>query len=412
MTQEIWHIDRLKNWDKNPRSITKDDFERLKQQLQKLGQYKPLLVTPDGIVLGGNMRLRAYRELGINDIWVSVVEPKNEDEMLEYALSDNDRAGIYDEQQLAELVSEANIDLSLYKVDLGAPSTLAELLAQLGPGELSEDEAPALPTEPAKSKKGSVYQLGRHRLMCGDSTSNSDINKLLDGKGVNMVFTDPPYNVAYVGKTKDKLTIDNDKMSEEDFAIFIDAVVENIIKWANGAIYLCMSSSEWGTIQSAFRRAGGHWSRTIIWVKNRMVLSRADYHTQFEPIAVLNEDENEEGLPILYGWPEGIKRVWVGGRKQTDIWKIDRPTSNKEHPTMKPVNLCGRAISNSSMPGARVLDLFGGSGSTLIACEQLNRQAYIMEIDPRYCDVIRQRYAKFVDEHGMDKWEELTPEVV
>ena len=170
-----------------------------------------------------------------------------------------------------------------------------------------------------------------------------------------------------------------------------------------------MSSSEWGTIQSVFLELGGHWSRVIIWVKDRMVLSRADYHTQFEPIAVVNDPDSEEGEPILYGWKEGNKREWNGGRKQTDIWRIDRPTANKDHPTMKPVALPARAIKNSSISNANVLDLFGGSGSTLIACQQTGRNCYAMELDPKYCDVIRKRYATFIDQG--DDWLEVTKAV-
>src|SRR3990167_8611591 len=189
----IWPIIKLQEWDKNPRSISKDGYERLKKQIQKLGQYKPLLITPDGEVLGGNMRLKAYRELGMDNIWVSIVEPKNEDEKMEYALSDNDRAGFYDEDLLANLLPNYDIDWSQYSVDLKEPTNLQNLLDQFK--EVVDDEVPEVAEGEPVSKLGEVYQLGRHRLMAGDATKIEDVEKLMDGKKADMVFTDPPYGI-------------------------------------------------------------------------------------------------------------------------------------------------------------------------------------------------------------------------
>ena len=183
-------ITALTSWEKNPRGIKAKDFERLKEQIKKLGQYKPLIITPDGIVLGGNMRLKAFQELGITEVWVSVVEPKTEAEMFEYALSDNDRAGYYEDVQLAELIElyKVEIPLELYKVDLAMPLSLIDVLNQFAP-EIREDEAPEVAEGEPESKLGEIYQLGKHKLMCGDATKIEDVEKLMDGKRADMVFT-------------------------------------------------------------------------------------------------------------------------------------------------------------------------------------------------------------------------------
>lgn len=182
-------------------------------------------------------------------------------------------------------------------------------------------------------------------------------------------------------------------MSEADFRQFLRDALTNMMMVTTGAMYVFMSSSEWPTLHGVFKDVGGHVSRTIIWVKNQLVLGRGDYQAKFEPLAFIENNESaEEGTPILYGWPDGAKRVWNGGRKQTDVWHFDRPTKNAEHPTMKPVPLIGRAVKNSSKIGDIVLDPFGGSGSTLIACEESERTCYTMEIDPKFVDVIIARY--------------------
>ena len=400
---ETRNISELHGWDKNPRSINKKDFERLKKQIQTLGQYKPLLITQDNEVIGGNMRLKAYTELGITDVWVSVVTPKNEQDKLEYALSDNDRAGYYDDDLLANLIPQyPDFDWASYAVDMRAPQTLDDLVLSLTP--IDEDEAPEVSDDTPDSVPGQVYELGPHRLMCGSATSIEDVTKLMNGHKASMVFTDPPYNVAYTGKTKDKLTIQNDALAE-NFEQFLYDALSLMKMFVVGDVYVCMSSSELHTLFSAFVKAGGHWSTFLIWVKNHFTLGRSNYQRQYEP--------------ILYGWFEGSSHYWSGARDigdvikdsiktdeagqkwikvedtPTDVIEIDRPSASKQHPTMKPVELSARAIKNSSKANDIVLDLFGGSGSTLIACEQTKRVCYIMELDPRYCDVIRKRYANF-----------------
>lgn len=372
------NINTLHNWDKNPRSIKDKDFERLKTQIRDLGQYKPLLITEDGTVLGGNMRLRAYRELGLDDIWVSIVKADTEEERMRYALSDNDRAGFYDEDLLANMSGNfPDFNWEDYAVDLKEPQTLDDLIDSFK--EVEEDEVPEVAEGEPESKLGEVYQLGRHRLMCGDATKIEDVEKLMNGQKADMVFTDPPYGVDYEGKTKDKLKIVND-ITTEVFAIALPNYIA--VSKAGASFYVCCPpGNNFKDFFLPFEEYC-HLSATIIWAKNSMVLGHGDYHYQHEP--------------ILYGWSKGSSHKFYGDRSQTTIWNINRPTVSKFHPTMKPIELVARAIKNSSKEEDLILDLFGGSGSTLIACEQTNRTCYMMELDPKYCDVIRKRYANYI----------------
>lgn len=386
-----WPLSKLKNWAKNPRSINEKDFKRLKEQIETLGEYKPLIVTEDGTVVGGNMRFRAYKELGWHQAWVSVVEAETDEEKLKYALSDNDRAGNYDEQQLAELISAApEIDLKLFHVDLGQTVDLSSLLSKFGPDPV-EDEAPEVQEE-AISKLGEIYQLGRHRVMCGDSIDSDSLTHLMDGKKADMVFTDPPYGVDYVGKTKDALTIQNDKSTN----VFKDSLASFILATKKGASFYicCPPGNKFLDFANPFNEVF-YLSSILVWSKNTLVMGHSDYQFQHES--------------ILYGWLKDSTHKFYGDRRQTSVWQIDKPSRSSDHPTMKPIALVVKAIENSSIEDDIVLDLFLGSGSTLIACEQTNRICYGMEIDPRYVDVIRKRYAKFIDKE--DDWEQVTPAV-
>ena len=424
--KETRPISELKSWENNPRSIDKENFGRLRKQIQRLGQFKPLIITSDGTVIGGNMRLEAMKSLGMSNAWVSLIEFKEREDkkwfacidgvaqvgefesleqaVTEYALSDNDRAGSYDEDKLAEQLSKLPQLEDIYRFDLGKLTNIKELMSRYGP-DLKEDEFDgSLPDEP-KTKMGDVYQLGYHRLVCGDATDFGAVQKLMDGKTARMTFTDPPYNVDYAGgmhsdgtQTKRKKIL-NDKMSPEEFYQFLYNSLGNMIAVTKGAFYVCMSSSELHNLWKAFTDNGGHWQSYIIWAKDAFTLSRADYQHQMEPILyglseeelkkITEENGNIESMPILYGWTE---HEWYGGRKQGNVWNIARPRISKEHPTMKPIELVGRAIRNSSLVGDIVLDLFGGSGSTLIAAEQTGRICYMSELDPAYCDVIVRRW--------------------
>ena len=441
--REYRNISTLRSWEKNPRSITEKDFNRLKNQIKKLGQYKPLIITADGEVIGGNMRLKAYQALGIQNVWVSTVTPKNEAEKLEYALSDNDRAGQYEEELLAQLILETpDFSADDYRLDLGKLSTIKELLSKFSP-DPDEDDVPEIDQTVSYSKQGEVYQLGEHRLMCGDSTNLSDYQKLMNGALADLIFTDPPYNVDYKGGGGQKRSgIKNDKMSAEAFEQFLSNALSAMMKVSadHAPFYICMSPKELGTLKQAFEKNGGHWQGTIIWVKNKFTLGGSDYQHQYEP--------------ILYGWKDGCSHFWAGDRnkgdvwesleeikphfdgihtilrlpgyeiklegkvdgqiirkkEQSNIWRFDKPLKSDEHPTMKPVKLVTHALRNSSQIGNIVLDPFGGSGSTLIASHKTDRICYTMELDPKYCDVIRKRYVRELGEQESD-WQELTPAI-
>jgi DNA modification methylase len=235
------------------------------------------------------------------------------------------------------------------------------------------------------SRPGDIWVLGDHRLICGDSTKRETYERLLSGETVDMVFTDPPYNVNYANTPKDKMRgknrpIMNDNLGDGFYQFLIDAFTP-MVEASRGAIYIAMSSSELDTLQAAFRKAGGKWSTFIIWAKNTFTLGRADYQRQYEP--------------ILYGWKDGGKHYWCGARDQGDVWQIAKPRANDLHPTMKPVELVERAIKNSSRPGEVVMDPFGGSGTTLIAAERMARGARLIEIDPKYVDVIVARWQDY-----------------
>ncbi len=384
-------ISKVVPWDKNPRGVKDQDIARLKRQLLRLGVYKPLLAVPEKgkyVVLGGNMRLRALRELGAREIELSLVNARTEKERIEYALSDNDRVGFYESDALAALLQPhlAELNLDDFRVDTGKATDLPSILGSLLP-DLDEkvDQVPDLPKGTPKTKPGDIFRLGRHRLMCGDSTKAVDVAKLMGEAKADMVFTDPPYNVDY-GSSKSHpswkvRSIANDSMDDASWLKFNQALIEVIKANSRGGdLYIWGASGPAGMRQRlAFVDAGIHWSATIIWKKQQLVLSPSRYQRLYEP--------------CFYGWIK--KSTFRGDRKQTEIWEANRPTSSEQHPTMKPVELCARGIVNSSTPGQIVLDLFLGSGSTLIAAEISDRICYGMELDPKYCDVIIRRYSKF-----------------
>ena len=261
-----------------------------------------------------------------------------------------------------------------------------ELIAGDGGQEgLTDDDAVPEVAESAISKPGDVWLLGEHKLLCGDATEAEDYKALLGDELADMTVTDPPYNVNYANTAKDKLRgthrpIMNDNMGA-DFAAFLLLACQNILAVTKGAVYIAMSSSELDTLQAAFRAAGGKWSTFVIWAKNTFTMGRADYQRQYEP--------------ILYGWKDGSQHYWCGARDQGDVWQIKKPHKNDLHPTMKPVELMERAVRNSSKTRDLVLDPFGGSGTTVIACEKSGRRARLMELDPKYVDVIIRRFQDY-----------------
>lgn len=378
-------------WEKNPRNIKTKDFERLKRQIQELGIYKPLICVRENgryVTLGGNMRLRALKDMGIKDIDVSIVKADTEAQRIKYALSDNDRAGEYDEQQLAELVYPhiEEINLEDFKVDLGEAVDMKSVIEDFGPDLDEEEDIPELSDGPATTNLGDIYKLGPHRILCADVTQKESMVRLMGQEKADMVFTDPPYNCDY-GSSKNPRhkirKIEGDKQTKEEWSVFNNAWIELVKRYyAGGDIYVWGASGPDGMRQRLALIDGGfHWSATIVWKKQQLILSPAKYQRMYEP--------------CFYGWYS--KSTYRGDRKQTEVWEVDRPRNSEEHPTMKPIKLATRAIKNSCRSGEIVWDGFLGSGTTLIACEKLNRICYGMEIEPKYIDVIITRYCNYTD---------------
>lgn len=396
MSSIIWSINKLHTWDKNPRGIHKDDFDRLKRLITKLGVFKPFVITKDGTVLGGNMRLKACIELGIKEVPVTIVDAPDEKTKVEYALADNDRVGYYEDQALAELIQSVDIDLGDFKVDIGQPLSLKDLLERFGP-DTQEDTPPEVSSEPADSVRGGVYQLGSHRLMCGDATLIADMEVLMDKAKADLIFTDPPYNVDYEGYTDDALKIENDKMTPDDFKALLIESFENCnhVSKDGASMYVCHPSSQQIVFETCLNDAAYSVRNQIIWAKNTFAWGMGRYKYQHEP--------------IFYCHKTGQSDVWFGDKTQSTLWQVNKPSAKKEHPTMKPIELVAHALKNSSKAGDVVLDPFGGSGSTMMAAEQTKRVSYTMELDPKYCDVIRKRYATFIGKG--DTWQETTPKL-
>jgi DNA modification methylase len=386
---ELWRIDRLRPYERNPRTHSEAQADQIAASMVEFGWTNPILVDENSGILAGHGRLLAARKLGLTEVPVIRLEHLSEAQKRAYLIADNQlalQAGWSEEllgQEVAWLRDE-RFDLDLIGFDA---SELERLLA-IADGEAAnveaEDEVPEAPEDPV-SEPGDLWVLGNHRLLCGDATVLAEVERVLGGQLADMTWTDPPYNVDYANSPKDKLRgkhrpILNDKLGAGFEAFLHDACV-NIVSVTKGACYICMSSSELHTLQRAFTSAGGKWSTFVIWAKNTFTLGRADYQRQYEP--------------MLYGWKEGADHYWCGARDQGDVWFFDKPVRNDLHPTMKPVALVERAIRNSSKTRDIVLDPFGGSGSTLIACEKAGRQARLIELDPKYVDTTILRWQEF-----------------
>jgi len=389
MTLKIqhWPTDQLIPYARNARTHSDEQVAQIAGSIAEFGFVNPVLVGEDKIIIAGHGRLLAAQRLGHAEVPVIVLGHLNETQRRALILSDNQiaaNAGWNDELlslELSDLASD-EFDLSL----LGfSEDALNELLNNLNdPGLVDEDAVPEVEPNPV-SQLGEVWQLGNHRVMCGDATSAEVMTTLMDGQLADMVFTDPPYNVDYgnavkdTRQTKDRRIL-NDNLGDA-FYDFLHGAMIQMLSVTKGALYVSMSSSELDTLQKAFRGAGGKWSTFIIWAKNTFTLGRADYQRQFEP--------------ILYGWKEGNDHFWCGARDQGDVWFINKPNKNDLHPTMKPVELVERAIRNSSKSQDIVLDAFGGSGTTIIACEKTGRHGRMLELDPKYVDVIIKRWQDY-----------------
>jgi DNA modification methylase len=381
-------VESLIPYARNARQHSDAQVAQIAASIIEFGWGAPILIDGQNNVVAGHGRLLAARKLGMAEVPVVPMEHLTDIQRKALILADNKigENASWDEAllglELAEL-QDAGFDLDITGF---TPEEWDELIAggDNNDGLTDDDQVPEM-TENPVSRTGDVWLLGNHRLLCGDATNPQDYKLLLGDELVDMTFTDPPYNVNYANTAKDKMRgthrpILNDNLGD-DFAGFLQAACANLLSVTKGAVYIAMSSSELDTLQSAFRAAGGKWSTFIIWAKNTFTLGRADYQRQYEP--------------ILYGWKDGAQHFWCGARNQGDVWQINKPHKNDLHPTMKPVELVERAILNSSKTRDIVLDPFGGSGTTLIAAEKSGRQARLIEMDPKYADVIVKRWQEF-----------------
>jgi len=365
----------------NPRLIKDDKFHKLVQSLKdfpEMAKVRPIVVNQDMVILGGNMRFKAMKEAKWKEIPVEVVD-WDEAKQREFIIKDNVGFGEWDWDDLANNWDAEELDAWGLDVPVGfIEEPEAEEDDYVMPDEIQTDIV-----------LGDLFEIGEHRLLCGDSTDSDAVVKLMDGQKADMVFTDPPWNVNYRAVKEGNpmgykpRTIMNDYMSTDDFKDFMGSAFAMMAMHSKKGCptYVVMSAQEWGNLMLALYENGYHWSSTIIWNKSHLVMSRKDYHTKYEP--------------IWYGWLDGASRLCpVEDRKQSDVWDVDRPTKSELHPTTKPIALIDIALKNSSKSGNLIMELFTGSGSTMVAAHQLKRKCYGMELDPKYCQVIVDRMLK------------------
>ncbi len=384
---ELVMVSRLRPNPGNPNMHSKEQVELLGKIIKTAGWRAPITVSKrSGLITKGHGRRLAAMRTGIMYAPVEYQDYASEEEEHADLLADNRIAELasMDEDKLTAMLKQMQEENGDFDMDLTGydEAALAELLDDdTTEGSTKDSEAPES-EGPVFSKRGDIWFLGRHRLMCGDSTSEGEIETLMSGDQADLYLTDPPYNVAYVGKTKDALTIQNDKMNDGDFRRFlVDAFsAANAVMKEGAAFYIWHADSEGFNFRGACNDVGWKVRECLIWNKNTMVLGRQDYQWKHEP--------------CLYGWKDGAGHKWYSDRSQTTVIDMDKPSRSADHPTMKPVPLFAYEIQNSTTGGDIVLDSFGGSGTTLIACQQLGRCARLMELDPKYCDVIVRRYLK------------------
>jgi len=376
---QLVDINKVIPYDNNPRK-NDEAVEEVAKSIQTFGFKNPIIVDKDFIIIAGHTRLKASQKLGLNEVPVIVAEDLTPDQANALRLADNKTSELakWDKKLLDEELRKIDWEaLNIQMTDLGFNDIFASDFQEVIDDEF--DEGQYLTDEPY-SIQGDVYLLGNHRVMCGDSTDPEQVKVLMNERQADMVFTDPPYNVNYEGS--DGQSIQNDDMGDKEFYDFLFLVHKNLYDSLKdgGPIYVCHADSEGLNFRQAFKDAGFKLAECLIWSKNSFTLGRQDYQWQHEP--------------ILYGWKPTGPHYFLDDRSQSTIWEYDKPKHNDLHPTMKPLELVGKAINNSSLKGELVLDLFGGSGSTLIASDQANRICYTMELDEKYADVIIKRYLK------------------
>ena len=368
----------------NARTHSPEQLAKLRSSLREFGFINPVIIDRDYNIIAGHGRVLAAKEEGIREVPCVFVDYLTEAQKKAYILADNRMAldAGWDEELLRieiESLQGEDFDVSLTGFE---EQELADLFAIEGDKAAKDDDfdLSAALEKASFVERGDLWIVGRHRLLCGDATRTEDVERLMDGKKANLIVTDPPYGVSF--KSSDGLTIQNDCMKDEEFYIFLLTAFQCMAEHLEngGSSYVFHADTEGLNFRKAFIDAGFHLAGVCIWVKNSLVLGRSDYQWQHEP--------------VLFGWKKGGKHSWYSDRRQTTIWNYDKPKRNKNHPTSKPLDLLGYPICNSSQENAIVLDSFGGSGSTLMACEQLNRICHMMELDEKYASVILRRYVE------------------
>lgn len=372
-------INEVIPYEKNPR-INDNAVPAVMKSIEEFGFKVPIVIDKNGTIVTGHTRLKAAKKLGMKTVPCIVADDLTPEQIKAFRLADNKvaEAAEWDMELLnEELDGIVDIDMSDFNFSDITDSPSSEDVVE------DDGENIELPSEP-KTRLGDIWVIGRHKLMCGDATSEDVLKRLMGGDKADMYLTDPPYNVAYEGKTEDKLTIQNDSMEDSAFYQFLvdSFVAADSVMNEGAAFYIWHADSEGYNFRGACRAVEWELRECLIWNKNTMVLGRQDYQWKHEP--------------CLYGWKGGAAHNWYSDRKQTTVIDMNKPNRNAEHPTMKPVQLFAYLIENSSKPGDIVLDSFCGSGTTLIACEQMSRTARVLELDPKYCDVIIERYINLV----------------
>lgn len=381
---EMISTNKLIPYVNNARTHSAEQVNKLRSSLREFGFVNPVIVDKDYGIIAGHGRVLAAKEEGIDEVPCVLVDYLTEAQKKAYIIADNrfaQEAG-WDEELLRieiESLQGEDFDISLTGFEA---DEIADLFKNGNDKEVQDDDydLSAALEKAAFVEKGDVWTVGRHRLMCGDATSADDVSKLMDSRKANLILTDPPYGVSF--QSSDGLSIQNDSIKGEEFYQFLLSAMQNMasVLENGGAAYVFHADTEGLNFRKAFVDAGFHLAGCCIWVKNSLVLGRSDYQWQHEP--------------VLYGFLQNGKHPWYSDRKQTTIWNFDKPKRNKNHPTSKPLDLLAYPISNSTQENAIVIDTFGGSGSTLMACEQSNRICCTMELDEKYASVILRRYVE------------------
>lgn len=399
---ELLALDGLIPYARNSRTHSDAQVAQIAASIREFGFTNPILVDEAGGIIAGHGRVMAATRLGLVHVPCIRLTGLTEAQRRAYVIADNRLAlnADWDEAMLAielQELADCNFDVELLGFDAREIDKIISQATATLEGESDPDEAPA-PRAEAISTIGNIWICGKHRVMCGDSTLSSEMARLMGGRMADILITDPPYNVAYTGKTKDALTIENDAMCDASFRQFLSSafVSADAVMKPGAVFYIWHADSEGFNFRSAVQAVGWQIRQCLVWVKQTMVMGRQDYHWKHEP--------------CLYGWKDGAAHLWASDRKQTTVLEFDRPFRNADHPTMKPIDLIEYQLRNNSEAGHIVLDSFGGSGTTLIAAEKSGRFSRLMEVDPAYVDVIVRRWQQFTGKRAtLDSTGEVFP---